>query len=48
MIRKVASYFADGTLTMDKMATVSRAGAGLLQWVIAIKGERALLAETQP
>lgn len=35
-IKKVLTYFKDGELTMEKMKTVSKAGAGLLQWVEAI------------
>jgi len=37
MISKVQHYFKDKDFTLEKMMTVSRAGAGLLQWVIAIK-----------
>lgn len=36
MIRKVKTYFRDPEFNMDNMKKISKAGAGLFQWVIAI------------
>ena len=48
MARRVDSFFADRDFNLDKMATVSRAGAGLLQWVIAIKAYYAVAKGVEP
>ena len=40
MMKRVTAYFRENKdLNLEKMLTVSKAGAGLLQWVIAIRGE---------
>jgi len=36
MIRKVKAYFRDPEFNMENMKKISKAGAGLFQWVIAI------------
>jgi dynein heavy chain, axonemal len=48
VIKKVQHYFRDKDLNMEKMSTVSKAGAGLLQWVIAIKDYYAVARDVEP
>ena len=36
MIKGVKKYFKDPQLTVENMASVSKAGQGLLVWVVAI------------
>ena len=41
MMKRVTAYFRENKeLNVERMITVSKAGAGLLQWVIAIRGEQ--------
>jgi dynein heavy chain len=48
MIKKVLAYFKEPDFTMEKMKTVSRAGAGLLQWVVAIKEYYGVARDVDP
>ncbi|RYY37981.1 hypothetical protein EON62_00755, partial [archaeon] len=48
MIKKVQAYFREKDLNLEKMRTVSTAGAGLLQWVVAIKDYYAVARDVEP
>jgi dynein heavy chain len=48
MIQKVLHYFKDKDFNVEKMMTVSKAGAGLLQWVVAIKDYYAVARDVDP
>lgn len=48
MLRKVAHYFREKDLNTEKMKTVSKAGAGLLQWVIAIRDYYEVARDVEP
>lgn len=45
---QVLAYFKEPDFTMEKMKTVSRAGAGLLQWVVAIKEYYGVARDVEP
>jgi dynein heavy chain, axonemal len=48
MIKKVYAYFKEPDFTLEKMKTVSRAGSGLLQWVVAIKEYYGVARDVDP
>jgi dynein heavy chain len=48
MIKKVQHYFREKDLNYEKMISVSRAGAGLLQWVVAIKDYYSVARDVEP
>ena len=48
MIRKVKTYFRDPDFTVENMKSVSKAGAGLLQWVVAIVKYHGVAKNVEP
>jgi dynein heavy chain len=48
MITKVQTFFKEPDFNLEKMKTVSRAGAGLFQWVVAIKEYYGVAKDVDP